>query len=480
VTLRLYHPTVSLDDLSPGSVFAGEFVIERAYRQSALGAMYVVTQKSTDKERALIIPRHTLRGEAAKTFLDEARAASTLPSAHIVQAIDLGIDEATGRPWVVIEVLKGEELGAWFAKRGPLEPGELDDFFVQLCDPLAEAHELGLVHRDVRPLNIFVGEPEREGESFLLKVRGFGMFRLLVGAPNRPKRTSWSAPELLLGEPATPSTDVWSLGLLAYHLLTGKTYFGVDPAEPTIERALATAILEAPLPRASERAREQGVAEHLPKGFDDWFATCVARHPGARYLNARETRTALHHVLVPNPSLRPPPMPEEPAAASKREPASREGSRAWMAIGAFVALAIAGVTLVYPRNTATPTVSQPPPSIPPPSVETNAVPPPPVASPSPAIETIAPAPSGSSELPPFDVNVAKQTLNTVGYQKCGLTAPGKVIVTFAPKGTVAAVSIAEGGYDGPTRECLDRVFRYVTIPPFGGVRQSMFVTLAAK
>jgi serine/threonine protein kinase len=476
---------VSLDDLSPGSVFAGDFVIERAYRQSALGAMYVVTQKSTDKERALIIPRHTLRGEAAKTFLDEARAASTLPSAHIVQAIDLGIDEASGRPWVVIEVLKGEELGSWFSKRVPLEDGELDEFFVQLCDPLAEAHELGLVHRDVRPLNIFVGEPDREGEPFLLKVRGFGMFRLLVGAPNRPKRTSWSAPELLRGDPPTPSTDVWSLGLLAYHLLTGKTYFGVDPAEPTIDPALAKAILEAPLPRASERALEQGVAERLPRGFDEWFSTCLARDPRARYLNAREARTALHHVLRPNPSLRPPPMPEEPAAVVNsevaREPVKQERSRAWLAIGAVLAVAIAGAAFVYPRNTTTPTARAPEPSTRLSSVDTNAVPvPPPVASPTPSIETSAPAPSSSSDLPPFDVNVAKQTLNTVGYQKCGVTKPGKVVVTFSAKGTVAAVSIAEGGYDGPTRECLDRVFRYVTIPAFRGVRQSMFVNLAAK
>ena len=467
---------MSLDDLGPGSVFAGDFVIQRAYRQSALGAMYVVTQQSTNKERALIIPRQTLRGDAAKTFLDEARAAARLPSAHIVQAIDLGIDEATSRPWVVIEVLKGEDLSAWFGKRGPLSHAELDEFFLQLCDPLFAAHETGLVHRDVRPLNIFVGESEREGEPFLLKVRGFGMFRLLVGAPNRPKRTAWSAPELLRGDSATPSTDVWSLGLLAYHLLTGKTYFGVDPAEPTIEAAVAHAILEAPLQRASVRAGEQGVGDRLPTGFDEWFATCLARDPLARYSNAREARTALHHVLVPNHSLRPPPPPE-PVAAEARE--KKTSKRPLLGVVAFLVVALAAAAFVLPRHTETHAAAAPAsPATTAAEIAKSAVPPPSSTTPEPEpIEQVSAAPS---EPPPFDVNVAKQTLNLVNYLKCGVTKPGKIVVTFAPKGSVASVSISEGGYDGPTRECIDRSFRYITIPPFRGTRQSMFVALAAK
>lgn len=476
---------MSLDALSPGSVFAGDFVIERAHRQSPLGAMYVVTQQSTGKERALIIPRQTLRGEAAQIFLDEARAAATLPSAHIVQAIDLGIDEASGRPWVIIEVLKGEELGAWLAKRGPLDHAEVDEFFLQLCDPLAAAHELGLVHRDVRPLNIFVGESQRDGEPFTLKVRGFGMFRLLVGAPNRPKRTSWSAPELLRGEPPTPSTDVWSLGLLAYHLLTGRTYFGVDPADPTIDGALSNAILDGPLPRASTRAAEQGVAERLPKGFDEWFATCVARDPLARYSHAREARTALHNVLRPNPSLRPPASAEDEVAPRSRRARDEEGgprSRAWLIVGALVVVGAAGLALkmrspaqTHARENEVPRA----PAAPSPSPSFVAPAPSPSASPAVTATTVAEVASEVNEPPPFDVNVAKQTLNTVNYLRCGVTNAGKVIVTFAPKGNVAGVSIAEGGYDGPTRECIERSFRYVSIPPFRGVRQSLFVMLAA-
>ncbi len=463
----------SLDALPPGTVFAGEFVIDRAHRQSPLGAMYVVTQQSTGSERALIIPRQTLRGEAAKVFLDEARAAATLPSAHTVQAIDLGIDESTGRPWVIIEVLKGEELGAWLAKRGPLDHAEVDEFFLQLCDPLAAAHELGLVHRDVRPLNIFVGE----GEPFVLKVRGFGMFRLLVGAPNRPKRTSWSAPELLRGDPPTPSTDVWSLGLLAYHLLTGKTYFGIDPADPTMDATLSNAILEGPLPRASVRAVEQGVADRLPKGFDEWFETCIARDPLARYSHAREARIALHHVLSPNPSLRPPPMAIEPEAASKSTAAKGRKPLLLAAAGVLV-LAIAGVAVAQRRPAPTPTETQPPTPSAIPLAVTSA--PAPSAPPSATSTSSASESPEPSEPPPFDVAVAKQTLNTVNYLRCGVTTPGKVVVTFASKGTIASASITEGGYDGPTRECIERSFKYVSIPPFRGARQTMFVALVPK
>lgn len=291
--------------LAPGTVIGGDFVIERPLQEGGMGAVFVALQRSTGKKRALKIMHRELAREPLfqKRFEQEARVGAAIASDHVVEVVAAGIDDAAGAPYLVMELLEGHDLRGRLEAHGPLSLDEFRTVFEQLCHAMAAAHAASVVHRDLKPENVFLARSRRAGaDPFDVKVLDFGIARLAAEAATRSTRSAvgspmWMAPEQTQPGAITPAADVWALGLVAYEALTGNTFWrsGHD-AQATTAQLLREVVLD-PIPLASVRAREQGVLEKLPDGFDGWFARCVARDPRARYPDAGAAWRALRAAL---------------------------------------------------------------------------------------------------------------------------------------------------------------------------------------
>ncbi|MEZ4410005.1 MAG: HAD-IA family hydrolase [Polyangiales bacterium] len=295
-----------LVNLTPGMEFGGDFVVVRPLAQGGMGAVYVVRQRSTQKERALKIlhPEFVRDPQTRSQFVQEATIGSAIDSDHVVDVVAAGIDAATNTPWIAMELLHGEELGARLARLGALAPAEVKELLDQLCDALSRAHAKGIVHRDLKPENLFVADARRKGVPFTLKVLDFGIAKVAAASSTSAKVSRpigsplWMAPEQArLGAALTPATDVWALGLITFALLTGRFYWRAAQGDIDL-MVLFNEVLVEPLEPASQRAREYGVERNLPPGFDGWFARCVVRDTAARFSNAAEAWSSLAPLLT--------------------------------------------------------------------------------------------------------------------------------------------------------------------------------------
>ncbi len=288
--------------LEPGAVVAQDYRVERPLARGGMGSLYVVTQLSTGHERALkVMHARLLRDPRGRDrFLQEARASARIQSDHVVQVMAAGFDDG-GIPWLVMELLRGEDLAAAIERRGRFGPAEALVIFRQLGHALGAAHEAGLIHRDLKPENIFLADTRREGVPFTVKLLDFGIAKVLAEAQGEGLNTAavgtplWMAPEQASKGTITAASDVWSVGLVAFNVLTGRRYWKVGNEEGVpLERVLRELFVD-PLEPASTRAALYGAS--LPGAFDAWFARCVCREPRDRYPNAHAAVAALVPVL---------------------------------------------------------------------------------------------------------------------------------------------------------------------------------------
>ena len=305
-------PPASPFPLVEGSIFANEFRVLRPLAAGAMGAVYAVEQWRTGHQRALKLMHPGLTHDARMRarFLQESTVGARIKSEHVVHVVDAGIDADTSTPWIAMEMLEGADLHRVLALRGPLPPDEVCALFAQLCHAVDAAHKAGVVHRDLKPQNIFLADSRREGATAIVKVLDFGIAKLVAEASaeafgwlgNQPTdlvgTPSWMAPEQTeLGHEITPATDIWALGLLAFSLFTASHFWrSVSSGDPG-GAALLRELLVDPIPPASVRAAELGVAALLPAGFDAWFGRCVVRAPSSRFQRAREARVAFDAMV---------------------------------------------------------------------------------------------------------------------------------------------------------------------------------------
>jgi serine/threonine protein kinase len=294
-----------LTQLSEGATFAGDFRVEKALSAGGMGAVYVATQISTGKKRALKLMHPELLGDERlrKRFADEARVASLIESEHVVEVVGAGVDADTRMPWLAMELLQGEPLSAAIARWKRLDAKTTSLVFEQLCHAMGAAHRAGIVHRDLKPENIFLAEQKRANAGFVLKVLDFGIAKILADATTKATASLgtplWMAPEQAQDARVDARTDVWALGLIAFHALTGRYYWkcardGVPSVHPLMHE-----VLFEPLAPASERAQEIDVpAGSLPAGFDAWFARCVARETKERFDDATTLYAELASLLA--------------------------------------------------------------------------------------------------------------------------------------------------------------------------------------
>ncbi len=278
--------------LEPGSLFANDFEIVRPLSAGGMGSVYVALQKSTGKQRALklMLAQLVANPDLRRRFHQEARIASMIKSEHVVEVVGAGVDEASGAPWLAMELLEGMDLDTAIRSRGPMTLREARGVLEELCHAVSAAHDAGIIHRDLKPENIFLAASRRAQEASVVKVLDFGIARIAAEASTKHTGAMgspiWMAPEQTERGEVTPAADVWALGLIAFFVLTGQPFWlsAGDP-DGSVQQIMREVLFE-PIPKASERARRFGADQLLPRWFDAWFARCVVRDPTQRLPHA--------------------------------------------------------------------------------------------------------------------------------------------------------------------------------------------------
>ncbi len=296
-------------ELAPGSTFAQAYRVVRVIAEGGMGTVYEVTQANTGQRRALKVLHLWLADDerVRQRFVLEARVSASIESDHVVQVVDAGIAAPGNVPWYVMEYLEGETLAEHGKRRGPLPPLEVLEIFEQLGHGVGAAHQRKVVHCDLKPDNLHIAASRRADAKRTVKVLDFGIANVIPELKTYAQLTrgrgtpGWLAPEQFAAQgQVSAATDVWALGLIAFWLLTGGSYWKFYGKYPAVLMEIEGARLES----ATARAASLGLRGVPPKGFDEWFSRCLDRDPAQRFRDATEAVDALRAVLAPTESPR--------------------------------------------------------------------------------------------------------------------------------------------------------------------------------
>jgi len=255
-----------------GEVVAERFAIERVLGHGGMGLVVAARHLELGVLVALKFPLPELANhpERCARFVREARAAIQIRSEHVARVMDLS-KLADGTPFIVMEYLEGATLSDILSERGPLPVGEAIGILLQACDALAEAHAIGIVHRDLKPSNMSLCH--KSGGGTILKVMDFGISKVqaemgdggdvsitktggLVGSP------AYMSPEQICDSKNVDArTDVWSLGIILFEMLTARRPFdnhSVGGLLSAIASARAVGFERRVADRASRAPRTRG------------------------------------------------------------------------------------------------------------------------------------------------------------------------------------------------------------------------------
>jgi len=224
-------------------------------------------------------------------FMSEARIVGQLSHPRIVKLHDMGIDETSGAPYLVMEYVVGETLEKYLAAKKP-ELQQVYSWGAALARALAYAHEQGIIHGDIKPANIMINQDGR----VMLTDFGIARFAAHVTQAGGLRGTpAYLSPEQIEGTPTDGRSDIFSLGIVLYQLATGQRPFQSDSVE-----AVCAQILKAKITPPTK------VNPMLPRAFDGIVERCLARNPENRYANGEILSTELEAVArQPHPPARP-------------------------------------------------------------------------------------------------------------------------------------------------------------------------------
>ena len=234
--------------------------------------------------------------DTSRRFLVEQKVLARLDHPNIARFLDAGI-AADGSPYLVMELVAGESIVAHAARLGLRERLLLFD---AVLAAVAYAHQHLVVHRDLKPSNIFV---DRDGA---VKLLDFGIAKLLEDEDDealtregsRLMTPEYAAPEQIRGEPITPATDVYALGVVLFELLTETRPYSLGAATPAqIERMVCDSVVPLPSTRPAGGLRSAGI----PSDLDAICLRALEKAPGDRYPTAADLRADLQRYLTDRP-----------------------------------------------------------------------------------------------------------------------------------------------------------------------------------
>jgi serine/threonine protein kinase len=279
-------------DLPQAYLFAGRYRIVRRIAAGGMGAVFEVVHTETQRRRALkiMLPELLDNHELRERFQLEARVTANVESEHIVDVFDAGIDDSTGMPFLVMELLNGQDLGRILELEGPLAPERAVTYLRQVAGALDKTHAAGIVHRDLKPENLFL--THREDGTPRVKILDFGISKVVNEAPRTARVTRglgtplYMAPEQVLAQTVGPPADLYALALIAYTLLTGAAYWQRESQR--FDNAIAFVVHTSKGATESAVTRAHEVGKSLPVAFDAWFRRATALEPGSRFGSATE------------------------------------------------------------------------------------------------------------------------------------------------------------------------------------------------
>ena len=276
----------------PGDLIAGKYRVESVLGRGGMGTVFAARHGELGQTVAIKV-LHSAAPTAAQRFAREAKISAQLSSEHTARVFDLGTVD--GAPFLVMEYLAGEDLSRVIA-RGRVEPGLVVRYALEICDALAESHCAGIVHRDLKPGNVFV--VRRPDGSACIKVLDLGISKRLSTEDVEPSPDLTNA-RAVLGSPAYMSpeqlrhskdvdarSDIWSLGVVMYELLTGERPFQAGSLS-----ALSAAI-------AADAPRSPGMlVPSVPRGLERVVMRCLKKDPLSRFASAADVADALRSAL---------------------------------------------------------------------------------------------------------------------------------------------------------------------------------------
>jgi len=298
-----------------GRVVGGRWEIERLLARGGMGAVWVARHRVTRELVALkvLYPDGPREDELHERLLREAAAPAQIGHPGLVRVLDAGVDPDDGSMYLAMELLEGESLRDRLARPGLTRRAALD-LVVALLEPLAAAHALGFVHRDLKPQNAFVARA-RDGTE-RPKLLDFGLSRrpgvvTVTGAGNVMGTAIYTSPEQLRSaRNATPAADVWSVGVMLYQILTGRL-----PFEGANALLFGKILSEAAPPIAT-------LAPDVDPALAALVERCLAKDPTARPADAGVLRRELVAVLDAAPRAADTPLRMAAAPTSPVEAAA--------------------------------------------------------------------------------------------------------------------------------------------------------------
>ena len=301
-----------------GQVLDQRFRIDFQLAAGGFGAIYRATDVRSDAEVALkvLLPKLARDPMVLARFRREGKMLAALRDPHTITAYELG-EARDGTLYIVMELLHGESLYERFRSTGPLPWRRVVHIARGVCSSLAEAHAFGVVHRDLKPANIHL--EHRDNDPDFVKVLDFGIAKIVQGngiehtqltqAGQMIGTVDYMSPEQMVGGEMTPARDIYTLGLVMYEMIAGRTPF----ADAQTATAILASVLTQAAPPLSQHAQ-------VPATLEQIVARCLEREPANRYRDVSDLAEALAAVAAAG-LARPSPVPrlgfDEPVLTSE-------------------------------------------------------------------------------------------------------------------------------------------------------------------